>query len=1005
MSLTERQRRAVAAPSGVAIVAGAGTGKTHTVGHRYLAHLEAGVSPLAIVAVTFTERAAHELRARVRAYAGERLGRHDPRLPELEAATIGTVHALCLRICRDHPEAAGVPPDVRILDPLEGTVWTAERLESALRRLPPELFDALPYERVRELLAALLADPWRAEQALGHGPESWSDRVEAARGAARSAWLETPATLAAKATLSALSGPPGDAGELAREAVLAAFAASEAGDGERVGTLLHGRRANVGARKAWGGDQDALRGALAVALEALRGWLDDPLATLELGPADATLAALLPELREGFATARAELDVAKRRQAVLDFADVEVGALRALRRPEVVEHYSERWSVLLVDEVQDTSPVQEAILSVLAGFCTTTLVGDAKQAIYGFRGADATVFRRMTERLVEKGGEAVVLDRSFRTHRSLVDAANRTFEAVLGPDHEPLEAAVAEAPGPGPSLRRWTLEAPKGTPAGVLRLAEAHRIADEILARLDDATPVRDAAAPGGMRPLRAGDVAVLARTWAPLDLLAEILPARGVPAVHTGGGDLLATREAQDGMAALRFLADPHDDVAFVALLRGPCFAVSDVDLETFAQTALRASDEESRRPSWWSALSQGRPDWAVPAVDVLAELRRAAASEPPGRLLQRLDRATGWSGVVANLPGGPRRLADLDGFVDRVRELERSDRDVFGVVRRLRRLLRAGVEVERPALEAEDAVTLTTVHRAKGLEWPVVILAALDAGSRPSGQRVRIDPELGVGVRVEGEEDRNARPAIWTLLDAQAKAAEAAEDRRLLYVALTRAADLVAVSDAGGGGPYLPILAPALEAAGVATEPVEIDPAEVRWPSPPLPRPGSPAPIERPLGGAVARAAESVAEEVGRDAGQDLAEDLAEDLAWEAALWHAEAIAPEAADLLRRLRDAGVPAPAPVATVGDVAWLARWGRGPNEVRLLEPGAPERSGEPREEAGEEAGDEDRDDDRDEDRDEGDGARQILAVSPSDPDAAYARLLGALRGPQARPPG
>ncbi|MDZ7706408.1 MAG: UvrD-helicase domain-containing protein [Trueperaceae bacterium] len=979
MSLTDRQRRAVDALSGVAIVAGAGTGKTHTVGHRYLAHLEAGLSPLSIVAVTFTERAAHELRARVRAYAGERLDRHDPRLAELEAATIGTVHALCLRICRDHPEAAGVPPDVRILDPLEGTVWTAERLESALQRLPPELFDALPYERVRELLAALLDDPWQAERALGHGPESWPARVEEARREAFAAWLASPAAVAARTTLAGLSGPPadaGDAGEAARAAVLAAFDAAEAGDEDRVSELLHGRRPNVGARKAWGGDQDTLRGALGVALGALRGWRHDPLATLRLGPADETLAALLPEIRAGFAAARAELDAAKRRQAVLDFADVEVGALRALQRPEVVSHYRERWSVLLVDEVQDTSPVQEAILSVLSGFCTTTLVGDAKQAIYGFRGADAAVFRRMTDRVVAGGGEAVVLDRSFRTHQPLVDAGNRTFEVMLGPDHEPLGSAIAQAPQAEPSLRRWTLEAPKGTPTGVLRLAEAHRIADEILDRLAAATPVRDDGAEGGTRPLRPGDVAVLARTWAPLDLLAEILPARGVPAVHTGGGDLLATREAQDGMAALRFLADPNDDVALVALLRGPCFSASDADLEAFAQSSLVVPDGGDRRPPWWSALSELRPRWAVPAVDVLDELRRAAAYEPPGRLLQLLDRATGWSAVVANLPGGPRRLADLDGFADRVRELERAGRDVFGVVRRLRRLLRAGVEVERPALEAEDAVTLTTIHRSKGLEWPFVIVAALDARGRPGGERVRIDPEVGVGVRVEGEDDRNARPAIWTLLDARAQAAAAAEDRRLLYVALTRAADQVAVSDAGGGGPFVQIVAPALEAAGVATELVEVDPAEVGWPSPPLPRPGGLASSAADGPGPASVATP------GEVASVDVASvDVAEELAWEAALWRVEAIAPEAADLLRRVRDAGVRAPAPVATVDDATWLARWVHGPTEIRLLEPGVRDGPGGDGPSGG------------------SDGARSTVDVSPSDPEAAYRRLLGLLRAP------
>ncbi|NBC96828.1 MAG: UvrD-helicase domain-containing protein, partial [Deinococcus-Thermus bacterium] len=731
---------------------------------------------------------------------------------------------------------------------------------------------------------------------------------------------------------------------------------------------------------AWGDDRDRLRSALAVVLPAVRAWLDDPRSRLELGPADTALEELLPALRAGFARARDALAAAKRRAGVVDFSDVEVAALRALGDPAVVDHYRARWSALLVDEVQDTSPVQEAILAALAGFCRTTVVGDAKQSVYGFRGADPAVFHRMTERVQRAGGEAVVLDRSFRTHGRLVQAANLAFEAVLGGDHEPLTAHDPDPPTDDPPLRHWAVDAVRGVPSGARRRAEARRIAEEVRARLEAGTPVRDPDAPGGRRPLRAGDVAVLARSWAPLDLLAELLPAYGVPAVHTGGGDLLGTREAQDAICALRAVADEDDDVALVALLRGPMFAVSDVDLERYAGRSIRPDGAGSKPARWWPALQSERPAWAQRALDVLEEVREAAAHEPPSRLLQRLDRATGWSAVVANLPGGSRRLTDLEGVVDLVRELERGSGDVFGVVRRLRRLQRAGAKVERPALEAGDAVTLTTIHRSKGLEWPWVVVAALDAGTRGRPPALRMDPELGVAVRVEAGDERRAAPALWTLLEMQDVAAEEAEDRRLLYVALTRAADAATVSAAAGSGRYLDLLAPGLERAGVTVEARPFDPADARWPSPPLPsgqRDTEPARDRLDAGVANRAEAEDVrGSAIDRSGAGDRSHGRAQDAtAWDLAQAWVEAIAPEVGGLVADLRAAGVPAPRtePASEAGGASVLLRWETDAGPVHLLEPGT--------EDDGVDA-----------------APRPGLAVDPDDPETARRRLLRALRG-------
>ena len=157
MNLTDEQAQAAFAPGSVAVVAGAGTGKTHMLTHRYRHHLAGGLSPLEIVAVTFTERAAAELRARVRRAleTSTKKGEAEPdTLAELEAAPVGTLHALAARICRDHPDAAGVPADFGMLDDLERSVWLGEAFTEALGtlELSDEVLELLPYERLRDVL-------------------------------------------------------------------------------------------------------------------------------------------------------------------------------------------------------------------------------------------------------------------------------------------------------------------------------------------------------------------------------------------------------------------------------------------------------------------------------------------------------------------------------------------------------------------------------------------------------------------------------------------------------------------------------------------------------------------------------------------------------------------------------------------------------------------------------------------------------------------------------------
>jgi ATP-dependent helicase/nuclease subunit A len=829
VSLTPDQARAAFSERSVAVVAGAGTGKTHMLASRYLHHLRQGLSPLEIVAVTFTEKAAAELRARIRAYARAELPEQPEALVELEAAQISTVHALAARICRDHPDAAGVAPDFAVLEELEGEIWKAERFEEALASLPASLFEAIPYGLLKEALALLLEEPVMAEEALRQGPEGWADLAERAKEEALRELTTNPAWREAVSTVHAYAGAPDDLMEIARQHALRALQLLEDDDLAAFEAfteikLTGGRQGN------WPqGKLSEVKAALKTLREAAAAAAKEGLVTLTLGPADERLAASLPALREAFAQVRAHLGAAKRRARVLDFNDLEAHALRALEHSEVRAHYAARWRAILVDEFQDTNPVQAKLLELLTQGMCLTIVGDEKQSIYGFRGADVSVFHEVRRRILRDGGGEVILRESFRSHARLVHAFNHAFRPVLAELHQDLTAECTETIHEGPFIALHTIEAERGVGKVQRQVTEARCIGGLIKDLLESEAPVL---AKGERRPIRPDDIAVLTRTWAPLSVYGEILPALGVPAVHTGGGNLLETREAKDGIAFLRFLADPRDDLALAAVLRSPFFAVDDRSLYRLAQ-----SPPADETPSWWEAVSQSTAEVLERPQRILQELLDRRREFLPSRLLQLADYLTGYSAVIANLPGAARREADWCGFLKLVRSLEGGLQDVFTVARRLRRLMRAKANVPRPTLQAEGTVTLMTIHRAKGLEWPVVIVGDLDRRGGGGLPGLLLDPDLGAAMKLRDEEGNHLTPVLYTLLKRQREKREEAEAKRVLYVALTRARDAVVLTATRDKGGALDLLVPGLDAAGVPRQVVPHDPLQAVYPDAPLP------------------------------------------------------------------------------------------------------------------------------------------------------------------------
>lgn len=935
MSLDARQRRAVEAGASVAVVAGAGTGKTHMLARRYLHHLRHhDLRPLQVVAVTFTRRAADELRARIRAVLAAALADGDERLDpdalhELEAAPIGTIHALAQRVTQAFPAEAGLPPDATVLDELDGRLWTAEALDAALDALTPQELEAMPFSLLKRTLQRLLEDPYRAELALAKDAQALRRELDDARRDALAAACG-PAWSAALATVRAAAGPADHPAEEGRRAALAAVAAIDGADaaaaaeGWQVLSALRSTLGRAGDWRALGGVELApLKAALRTLRDAARdAWnAGRGPAAWSWGERDERMLERTAAARSAFARVRADLAERKRRARLVDFGDLELHALRALEHEHVRAALHRRWRALLVDEFQDTSPAQARLLELLRDERTpVTVVGDEKQSIYAFRGADVRVFRDERRRLGEQSGaDSVALATSYRTHRALVEVVNRVFDTVLGADAAPLAAARDDSPLPPPYLRRLEFDG-RGASSEALARAEAERVAGAIAALLD-ADPPLQVEEHGALRPLRAGDVAVLARSRASLEPFEALAPRLGVPVLNAGGGDVLSTPEGRDALALLGAVTDPSDTPALVALLRGPFVAASDTAIHALAAGATRG------RSAWWQRLGASHDARLRAGAALLDELRaRAARGASAAALLAYADEARGYRAVITNLPNGQRRLADWQGVVELVQQLEGGAADPFALRRRLERLRAAQVAVPRPPLRSRDAVTLMSIHGAKGLEWPVVVVLDLARRPRAASEEVLIDPDLGVTLRWREPGGDWLEPALFQLAERRGREREAAEDARLAYVALTRARDVLLLSARAGAAGLSARLAPGLDAAGVQAE-VASAPDSGAVPAPPPLPPPPPYADDAQLWGARLDATEGAVTAAALplpegDPYRDLPLFAAPDAAGAAAPndWSAAAAALAVLDedglwseAARLLRAAGLPAPEP--------------------------------------------------------------------------------------------
>ena len=845
--LTQEQRAVVDERGGALLVsAAAGSGKTRVLVERLLARVEGEKRDIdEFLVITFTNAAAAELRGRIAQELAQRLAQ-DPGNAHLRRQTvlvykarICTIDALCIDLLRQYGHLLDADPDFRICDQAEG--------DALALRVLDELLDER-YERVEEdpafavLVEATLngrddtrlmnivldihtriqshPDPerWLEE----HRRDFWADGITEAGETAWGALMLEQTRMQA----DYWRGEMERALELAGEdpVVDANYGESLSATQEGLEELCQVKSwtaaaacfpldfPRAGSKK---GADPAIKDAVADIRKRCKARMEkagelfaaDSEAVLEelrvLAPAMETLLDLVAEFGRRFYEEKA-------RRGMLEFSDAEHLAVRLLERAEVRELLQAQFVEIMVDEYQDTNEVQNVLFDALSRNGENLfLVGDVKQSIYRFRLADPTIFLHkyttwpMGGQVADGQPRKRILSQNFRSRNQVLQAANDVFRNIMSRACGEMDYGDEEALYPGISAQedaRYAAELnvialPEedgGEDAVDKNLIEARFVARRMAQMLREGFPVDDGA--GGTRPVRPEDMVILLRSPGPVQRhYARALAEAGIPLDAESGGDFFETTEISVALALLEIIDNPRQDVPLLSVLRSPVFGFTP---DRLAQ--IRAGRKEG---DFYAAMEQDGGEDCLAFLEQLKLLRFRAGELPAHRLIERLYDETGLMAIFGAMPGGEERQANLAALREQARRAEQAGhKGLFAFLTHLGRMRQRGDQIA-PASSGAGSVKLLSIHRSKGLEFPVVFLCGLGRqfNKMDAAAPVLFHHRLGIGPkrleRGEGwtvEWPTLARQAVAVQMDKELKA----EEMRLLYVAMTRAREKLILS-----------------------------------------------------------------------------------------------------------------------------------------------------------------------------------------------------------------
>ncbi len=830
--------------STVLVSAGAGSGKTKVLTERLMGFVTDAEHPAdldSFLIITFTRAAAGELRGRIMDELAARLAA-DPGSRRLrrqsalcQRAQIGTIHSFCAALLRENSHIAGISPDFKIADDERAAAMRAAALERVLETRYAKsgdypgfllLADTVGIGRDDSRLGALVlslhekmqcharSEAWAREQtellerpAADAGDTPWGREILSA--AARSAryWSgEMDALMQAMAGNEKISAAYMPSVSETADAIRELARCLELGWDRareclpivfpRLGTLRASPDTSLSERIK------TRRSACKKAMDSIAGTLSAPSEKLlgdmrTTAPAMRALLALTLDFDAQYA-------LAKRRAGVVDYSDLEHIAARLLTNEDgtptaLAVRMSARFTEVMVDEYQDVSRVQDTIFKAVSDEGRKLfLVGDVKQAIYRFRLADPEIFTEKYTRFADAADAApgeprrIILQENFRSRREILDCANAVFSQCMSRELGDIDydaaarlraGAAYEGSVPVPELLLLDVGAAADEDDDGERpdktALEARCVGEEILHLMRSGTEV-------GGRALDYGDITILMRSANSVGAIyRRELSAMGIPVAAGQGGGFFTSVEVSGVMSMLAVIDNPHQDIPLIAALRSPAFGFTPEQL-----AAVRAADTKGDLYTALAAYAASNSEGAR-FMAVLARFRALAPDLTAAELLWQLVDELDMLALCSAMSDGAQRRANLLELIELSERFDATGyRGVHRFVQWLRQLAERGQEPGTGAVST-SAVQIMTVHKSKGLEFPVVFLCdtAHAFNRMDSRDTVLVHPQLGLGPKVTDLERRVEYPSLArNAIRLRLEREMLSEEMRLLYVALTR-------------------------------------------------------------------------------------------------------------------------------------------------------------------------------------------------------------------------
>lgn len=834
---TPQQQQAIETrDSSIALAAGAGCGKTFVLTERFLAELDplqGGRDLGGLVAITFTERAAREMRSRIRQACRDRLQHASENeveywlriVRDVDSARISTIHSFCGGLLRANAPQAGVDPQFVVLegavaDPLR-RIAVDETTERLLLDRDPAVMDLVREVGLEKLMriadrlilmrfqlpsrdwASLgpegLAELWREKFESEHLPFIEREILEADELAELRELLDLfqPADgiiLQRWDRLRERLDRPPEQGKLL----------------EWLTELRENAKVQGAGKNTWPSPE--VKDQVKDFFESFRKWVDKAGTELQFVEDDLDRLAKLGHSAFTVSVAAIErYEQLKRGLGGLDFDDLLTSTRDLLQTaPEVCRRAAAGIDFLMVDEFQDTDPTQAEIVRSLVGEGLRSgklfLVGDAQQSIYRFRRADPRVFSALQREIPERG--RLPLTSNFRSQPAILNFVNALFGGDPKAPYEPLTPFDPQQYSPEPAIEflfaadEIVADGPSAADnAPARRAREAEWIARRIRQLLADPAPrVRISGKKGEtpqLRPVRAGDIVILFRALSDVQQYESALRQAGLDYYLVGGKAFYSQQEVFDIANLCRFLHDPTDHVSLLGVLRSPFCNLSDDAV--FAVWRLEKDLWKGLRREPPSELTENeRSDVrrAAGFLQTLLERRDRTRIAPLLRLALDL---TGYDAALLTEFLGPRKLANLQKLLEMARAFDQVG--LFGLSEFVEQLNTAVLEESDEELaathpESSNVIRLMTIHQSKGLEFPVVIVADMDRVGPPRTPEAVFDAELGTLINPPHRHGRKPVHIGMKMYLSREKREDQAETLRLLYVALTRAADHLILS-----------------------------------------------------------------------------------------------------------------------------------------------------------------------------------------------------------------